>query len=176
MVSALTGIFPTADGWLAIAGVPGTRRGAFFAAIGAAELADDARFGVVHLTRDDKAELFDRISAALAVRPTAAWCAVFREPGVRFAPVRDYAEIAKDPQVWANGYLARLPGPAGHQVIVGTPIRFHGTPAASAARPPNWENIPKRFSSSWDTTGARLRISATREPSDAASRQVSRAR
>ena len=39
--------------------------------------------------------------------------------------MRNYAEVAEDPQVWANGYLHEADG----ERTVGTPIRFSDTPA-----------------------------------------------
>ena len=57
--------------------------------------------------------------------------------GVRYAPVRDYAEAAEDPGIWENGYLQRLPGDAGEeQAVVGTPIAMSGTPLTPGVRAP----------------------------------------
>ena len=39
--------------------------------------------------------------------------------------MRTYAEVADDPQVWVNGYLADVDG----ERVVGTPIRLSDTPA-----------------------------------------------
>ena len=39
--------------------------------------------------------------------------------------MRTYAEVADDPQVWENGYLAEVDGVR----VVGTPIRLSDTPA-----------------------------------------------
>ena len=60
-----------------------------------------------------------------AKRPTAEWCDILRAAGQRFAPVRTYDQVADDPQVWENGYLAEVDG----ERVVGTPIRFSDTPA-----------------------------------------------
>ena len=66
-------------------------------------------------------------------RTTAEWCAVLRAAGQRFAPVRTYAEVADDPQVWENGYLAEVDGVR----VVGTPIRLSDTPARVGGSPPD---------------------------------------
>ncbi len=44
---------------------------------------------------------------------------------MRYAPVRDLAEVAADPQVWANGYLRVIEDDDGADVlVVGSPIAF----------------------------------------------------
>ena len=51
----------------------------------------------------------------------------------RFAPVRTHAEVAEDPQAFANGYLFRATHPTwGEMTVVGNPIRFSATPARPA--------------------------------------------
>jgi crotonobetainyl-CoA:carnitine CoA-transferase CaiB-like acyl-CoA transferase len=137
LVSALTGIFPASDGWIAIAGVPGPRRRAFFEAIGHPELAGEPRFDAVHLASGDKRELFAVIDAALRRHSRGYWEKVFREVGVRYAAVRDYAEVVADDQAWVNGYFARPPGyPDGADAVVGTPIRFSDTPSRPGTKAP----------------------------------------
>ena len=47
------------------------------------------------------------------------------------------AEIAADPQVWANGYLIEVEHPEwGRQAVIGSPIRFSDTPAHPGAVAP----------------------------------------
>jgi crotonobetainyl-CoA:carnitine CoA-transferase CaiB-like acyl-CoA transferase len=51
---------------------------------------------------------------------------------LRFAPVRDYADVRSDPMVWANDYLVEVNG----ETVVGTPVKFSDTPARISAAVP----------------------------------------
>jgi crotonobetainyl-CoA:carnitine CoA-transferase CaiB-like acyl-CoA transferase len=132
MIPGVYGIMPTADGWIAIVGVTVPSRPAFYEAIGRPDLTDDPRFDSLILSKAQKAELFVELADVFATKTTAEWSAVLRAAGQRYAPVRTYAEVADDPQVWANGYLAEIDGGR----VVGTPIRLSDTPAVVGAAPP----------------------------------------
>lgn len=132
MIAGIYGIMPTADGWIAVVGVTPDRKPGFFTAIGRPELIDDRRFATPLLPKAEKAELFALLAEAFVERTTAEWCAILRAAGQRYAPVRTYAEVAEDPQVWENGYLAEVDGGR----VVGTPIRLSDTPARVGAAAP----------------------------------------
>ncbi|MGH8917398.1 MAG: CaiB/BaiF CoA transferase family protein [Actinomycetes bacterium] len=135
MINGVYGIFPTSDGWLAIVGAVGAQRPALYGLLGRPDLADDSRFAGPYLDPADKKELFRLLGGLFGSRSTQEWCALLRSAGVRHAPVRDYAAVAEDPQVWANGYLASETGPDGRErAVVGTPVGFSDTPA-SVGRP-----------------------------------------
>ncbi len=152
MIPGLYGMFRTADGWLAIVGVIGPARAAFYQEIGAPELAD--RFAQTLYSEADKAELFPLIDRALSGKSTSEWCQLLRRVGIRHAPVRDYSEVVLDPGVWDNGYLARVPGPSGEVTVVGSPVRFSDTPAQPGASAPelgqNTEEVLLEAGFSWD--------------------------
>lgn len=124
MIAGLYGIMPTADGWIALVGVTADRKPAFYDAIGRPELATDERFATPLLSKPQKAELFAILAEVFVERTTAEWCEILRAAGQRYAPVRTYAEVADDPQVWQNGYLTEVDGAR----VVGTPIRLSETP------------------------------------------------
>lgn len=130
LIPGLYGIFPTADGWIAVVGVVGRARSVFYQLLGQPELAE--RFSQPLYTEDVKNELFPIVAAAMGARTTDEWCQVLAEAGIRHAPVRDYAEVAADPGVWANGYLSRVDG----EPVVCAPVRFSATPAEPAATLP----------------------------------------
>jgi crotonobetainyl-CoA:carnitine CoA-transferase CaiB-like acyl-CoA transferase len=115
MIPGIYGIFPTADGWLALVGLIGPARSAFLAEIGRDDLVMEA----------DRTVLFDAIGAAMRARTTAAWCDALTKLEVRHAPVRDRAAVVADPQVRANDYV--VDGDDG-QPIVGSPIRLGASP------------------------------------------------
>jgi crotonobetainyl-CoA:carnitine CoA-transferase CaiB-like acyl-CoA transferase len=155
MIPGLYGIFPTADGWIAIVGVVGSARDRFYQAIGRPDLSE--KFPQPLYWMADKAELYPLLDATFATRSTAEWCGVLGEAGLRFAPVRGHAEVAADPMVWANDYLVKVEGDAA---VVGTPVRFSATPARVSATAPelgqHTEEVLLEAGYSWDDI-ARLR-------------------
>ena len=51
--------------------------------------------------------------------------------------VRDYTAIVKDPQVKENGYIVEFDDPvAGHERVIGNPLRFSETEVRVAQRSP----------------------------------------
>jgi crotonobetainyl-CoA:carnitine CoA-transferase CaiB-like acyl-CoA transferase len=132
LIAGLYGIMPTADGWIAIVGVAGANRPIFYGAIGRPDLTDDPRFDSPILSKAQKTELFAVLAEVFVERTTTEWCEILRAAGQRYAPVRTYAEVAADPHVWENGYLAEVDGVR----TVGTPIRLSATPARVGGPPP----------------------------------------
>jgi crotonobetainyl-CoA:carnitine CoA-transferase CaiB-like acyl-CoA transferase len=119
LIPGIYGTFPTADGWVALVGLVGPARQAFFEAIGRADLLTDERFASPLLPADARDELFALIGEATAARPTAEWCETFTALGIRHAPVRGRVDVVADPQVWANDYLVH---DADGTPMVGAPI------------------------------------------------------
>ena len=137
LIAGVYGIFPTSDGHIAIVGVPTPTRAKFYELLGRAELADDPRLAGL-LPMDVKLWLFGEISVGFRERTTAEWCALLGAEGIRYAPVRDYAAVAEDPQVWENEYLVKTLDAQGREVTrVGTPIRFSETPSRIGGPPPS---------------------------------------
>ena len=132
LIPGIYGIVPTSDGWLAIVGVVPALRASFYDAIGRPDLTDDERFSTPLLSKEQRADLFAILADVFVHKPTAEWCEILAAAGQRFAPVRNYAEVAADPHVWENGYLAEIDG----EGVVGTPIRLSDTPAQVGGPPP----------------------------------------
>ena len=135
LVPGLYGIFPTADGWLAIVGVVGPARDVFYRTIGRPDLIE--RFPQLLYFGPEKAELWPLLDAVFASRTTAEWCARLGAAGLRFAPVRDHASVVADPAVWENGYLSLVDDPSapGSQVsVVGTAASGPGCPRRTVRR------------------------------------------
>ena len=136
LIKGVYGIFETADGWIAIPGVPPHARDAFFIAVGRPDLTlDDRLQGVaVHDAFD---WLIDQLVAAFKTQPTEHWCRVLREAGVRYAPVRNHRQVLDDTGAWDNVYFAEAGNDEGEAVqVVGTPIRMSETPLAPGATAP----------------------------------------
>ncbi len=152
MVPGLYGIYPTSDGWIAVVGVVGPARDLFYEMLGLPELAE--RFSQLLYSESDKAELYAPLSEAFSRRSTVEWCQILSEAGIRHAPVRNYAEVAADPGVWANEYLVRIVSPSGEVSVVGSPVRFSDTPAAPGATAPelgqHTEEVLLEIGFSWE--------------------------
>ncbi|HEY7293398.1 MAG TPA: CoA transferase [Dehalococcoidia bacterium] len=130
LLPALYRVFATKDGHIAIVGAAGALWPGFCRAIERPDLLDDPRFADDTGRARHRSELLTTVEAQIATRTTAEWCERLRAEGQRYAPVRDYAELAADPQVWVNGYLAEVEHPQfGRQRIVGTPVHFSDTPS-----------------------------------------------
>lgn len=130
MLPTIYGIFPTSDGYLAIVGVASHLRPAFFQAIGRPELTDDPRFIGPLLTDENRQVLFDLLTEILKSKTTIEWEQILEAAGQRYAPVRDYAQVAHDEGAFINGYLQRINHPEwGPTTMIGFPIQLSETPA-----------------------------------------------
>ncbi|MFM7537492.1 MAG: CaiB/BaiF CoA transferase family protein [Acidimicrobiales bacterium] len=130
LIPGLYGIFASADGWVAVVGVPPHLWQGFCRALDREDLLADARFGTLFLTPDDLAALKVIVAEVFRTRTTAEWTERMNAEGQRFAPVNDYAGLAADPHPYLNGYLVEAEHPEwGPTRIVGSPIRLSDTPA-----------------------------------------------
>ena len=139
MIPGIYGVFRTVDGWLAIVGTAGPARDLFYRTIGRPDLIE--RFKTLLYFEDDKAELWPILDEVFATKTTAEWCDLLGAAGLRFAPVRDHAEVAADAGVRANGYIASVVdegAPGTVTEVVGTPVRFSDSAPSVRARPPEF--------------------------------------
>ena len=137
MIRSIYDIFPTADGWIAIVGVRGREKDAFFIALERPDLAVDARLQDREMTPEIHAWLRAELAPVFRTRTTEAWCDTLRDTGVRYAPVRDHRQVLADPGAWENGYFTEAPDRDGDsRGIVAAPIRMSGTPLEPSATVP----------------------------------------
>jgi crotonobetainyl-CoA:carnitine CoA-transferase CaiB-like acyl-CoA transferase len=129
-VPGLYGIFPTADGWIAIVGVVGSARDLFYTTIGRPDLIE--KMSSLMYWDPEKAELYPILDEVFRTQTTKEWCERLGAVGLRFAPVRNHAEVIADPSVWDNGYFATVDDTR----VVAAPVRFSDTPAAPPALAP----------------------------------------
>ena len=158
MIPGIYGVFPTSDGWIAIVGVVGPARDLFYETIGRPDLI--AQFDELLYFEEDRDALWPILDEVFAQKPTTEWCRLLGDAGLRFAPVRDHAEVAADPGVRANGYITEVPGSAegtAQQEVVRAPVRFAGTVLPAFTQVPelgqHTEEVLLENGYSWDDIG-----------------------
>jgi CoA:oxalate CoA-transferase len=71
-----------------------------------------------------------KVAAVMRTKTRDEWMAIL-SPRFFVQPVRNYLEIAEDPQAWANGYIVEAPGPNGEMLpTVGLPVHLSRTPGS----------------------------------------------
>jgi crotonobetainyl-CoA:carnitine CoA-transferase CaiB-like acyl-CoA transferase len=140
--------------------------------IGRLELLDDERFASYRSRVAGHApELIAILDEAFAQRPADDWVRLLNERGIYSARVQDYEEIARDPQVLANGYIAEVPRPDGAPLrMVTTPVQLSATPARIRGLAPehgqHTEEVLLEAGYSWEEIAA-LRREGAVGPADA---------
>lgn len=129
LVHALYGIFPTADGYLAMAGCPEHLWPGLCRSIERPEMENHPRFSTYLVTSEIAAEMRAYFLEVFKERTTAEWVQRLEAEAQRFAPVRTHSDVVADEQAYANGYLVRIDHPEwGELVVVGSPITMTDTP------------------------------------------------
>jgi crotonobetainyl-CoA:carnitine CoA-transferase CaiB-like acyl-CoA transferase len=123
--------FPTADGWINVGGANQANWERITRAVGAPELAADARFR----TNGDRMRNLTELTAILAERfkakPSSHWIRELESAGVPVGPVNKIGDMLADPQVAAREMVVDLEHPkAGRTKALGLPIKFSDTRAA----------------------------------------------
>lgn len=106
-------------------------------------------------------QLIDRLDEAFASRPSPYWLEIARRYDLLVEAVRDYSEIASDPQVVENDMLTVLDHPVhGRLPIVAPPVSLSLTPATIRRPAPEFgqhtEEVLLEAGYSWEEI-ARLR-------------------
>ena len=121
--------FETADGWINVGSANQTNWLKMLGAIGAPELADDARFANNEARVANRETLVDALSAVFITRTKADWLAILNGVGVPAGPVLDIAEMHRDPQALARGMITEVShSRLGTLKTLGSPIKFSETP------------------------------------------------
>jgi crotonobetainyl-CoA:carnitine CoA-transferase CaiB-like acyl-CoA transferase len=123
--------FATADGWINVGAANQANWLRLLDAIGAPELADDARFRDNADRMANLAELEAVLTQHFQSRNTADWLAVFDAVGLPAGPVLSVGEMHADPQVAARDMVVELDHPrAGRTRTIGLPVKLSGTPGS----------------------------------------------
>ena len=155
MIPGIYGMFPTADGWIAIVGTAGPARDLFYRTIERPDLIE--RFATLLYFEEDKEVLWPILDEVFAAKTTAEWCQLLGAAGLRFAPVRNHAEVAADPGVRSNGYITSVEdrdAPGTITDMVRVPVRFSDALPAVSPRAPelgeHTEEVLVQAGYSWD--------------------------
>ncbi len=104
---------------------------------GREDLLNDQRFGSTAERALNQEALRVLLEASFSCGTVVEWLAAFRKAGVPCAPINDYAEALRDPQVGAMGWVQDLELPSGAKArTFGSPIRMDGAPIPIGRRPP----------------------------------------
>jgi crotonobetainyl-CoA:carnitine CoA-transferase CaiB-like acyl-CoA transferase len=133
-----SGVYPTTDGYVAIAAGSSDmvwRR--FCRIIGKPELADDPKFAHTAARRRYQAETAAIIQGWTSQRSKAEVVSTLADGGVPAAPVNNVAEMVADPQIQAREMFVELEHPIyGPVTITGTPLKLSETPGRVERLPP----------------------------------------
>jgi len=93
------------------------------------DLTNDPRFVEQKDRLENRLALLAELDDAFSKRDRDEWLRLLAEADVPSGPVHDYAGVASDPQILANGYITSLEHPSlGEVGVVGSPIRMSETP------------------------------------------------
>ncbi len=123
--------YKAGDGkWLIIAALQSQRFWpSLCKALGIGELENDSKFNSIESRRENSVELVGILDRIFATRPRVEWIDRLEEVDVPCSPVNDYADLASDTQMTANGYIVDFDHPtAGPVKLVGIPVRLSKTP------------------------------------------------
>ena len=128
IVPSLYGVFPTSDGHIALVGVPEEVLADFFTILGRPGLIDDPRRTPIAFLQGTRVEFCAVLAELFSAETSAHWEAELRRIGARYAPVRDYSQVAADAGAFDNGYLQTIDHPEwGETIVIGSPIAMSET-------------------------------------------------
>ncbi len=105
--------------------------------IGHPELAEDERFATTPARIERRDEVNALVADWAAERTMASFIDAFAEEGIPAAPVRSYAEAARDPHVLAREMLQPVRGSEGEVPVVGPVAKLSRTPTRVRSAAPS---------------------------------------
>jgi len=126
-----TGVFPTRDGHINIAGSGGHIYKRLCVALGAEHLIDDPSFVTDAARSKNRAALNAAISQVTRHRSSAEWIALLNEAGVPCGPIYKMDEVFADPQVLHIGMATSMRRPRlGDTNVVNQAVALSRTPSS----------------------------------------------
>jgi crotonobetainyl-CoA:carnitine CoA-transferase CaiB-like acyl-CoA transferase len=144
------------DKWLALGALQADRHWPDLCeTLGLESVGDDGRFASMQGRSENSAELVSLLDKAFQKQSRDYWLEQFAGRDIPSAPVNDYDDLCKDPQVAANDYIAEVEHPvAGPVREVGVPIKMSKTPGSVKHAAPEFgqhtEEVLLEAGFSWD--------------------------
>jgi crotonobetainyl-CoA:carnitine CoA-transferase CaiB-like acyl-CoA transferase len=132
------GAFRTADDrWIQISMLQAGRYWADICAhIGRPDLVDDPRFDTVPKLMENAAAANQALVEAIEKQPLSYWREEFQTMEGAWAVYQNSLEVAHDPQLRANGYIAAVTAVDGNQhELLASPVQFDETPPTLTRAP-----------------------------------------
>lgn len=123
-------VYPTADGWIAIAAIHPPQWPPIAKVLGLEHLLDDERFSSLGRLIHNREALRPMLVERFATRTAREWWKDLRDAGVWVSPVNRIPDLVDDEQVLANEYLVTFP-----DGTVGPPAPFEVDDWRGARRP-----------------------------------------
>lgn len=126
------GHFECADGrWIMIVGIDQKFWPRIAKALEMSELIDDPRFARGYPRYQNRGQLEPMMEKAFGSQSSDYWLQRLRDEDVPASLVKDYAELAEEEQVAANGYIVEQDHPRfGRQRVIGLHVQLSETPGA----------------------------------------------
>ncbi len=129
--------FKTADGWVIVAVGNDEQFRRYVESGGRPELATDPRFVRVQDRIRNRDALIPLLNDMMLTKPMTQWIDDLEAAGVPCGPINDIAQVFENPQVKARGLRVDIEREdAGPVKLVGSPMRFSGTPVQYTLPPP----------------------------------------
>ena len=123
--------FAAKDAWLFVAVWVERLWPPFCAAIGREGLAEDPRFAARGDRLKNRAELDAILADVFLERTVAEWMDILERADVLCAPINDYADLLRHPQVMASDMIVEQDHPrAGRFKTIATPVKLGATPGS----------------------------------------------
>ncbi len=104
--------------------------------IGRPDLVTDDRFDTAEKLAANAGDAYEIISEVIATKTLTEWSERFQTLEGQWAPVQNTLEYAQDPQVIANGYVARAATSEGVEFdLVASPVQFDEQPTGTRRAP-----------------------------------------
>lgn len=103
-------------------------------ALGASELARDARFVALESRGRNSKQLIGLLDSIFASRDASEWLAILAEHGISATGLSNFDDLQTDPQFAENGYIVKDPETGTN--MLGFPIEFTASPAHPIGRAP----------------------------------------
>ncbi len=124
-------VFPAQDRWIFVCAKNDDATFAKLAgAIGHADLASEARFASTAARRSHGPTLVDALDEVFRTRTASEWTQRLDTAGIPSSPVGNLADLAEDPQAWANDYFV-----TAHCEEVKREVKVRGLPVTLSKTP-----------------------------------------